>query len=341
MRFKSVLLLAVALGCGLVAMLGVQQVISGPQEDEGVSQVLVATAEILPGMRVDETNTRFQEMPVDEVPAGAVTEPEQYRDRAARFALVPGDIVKKAKLGPKGVFGASTDIPEGMRVVTVPVDQTKTHSGLILPGDYVDVLLTFKQGRRNQALTKTKTVLEYIQVFATGNQRRADVSVDDSGEMKVKTISLLVNPEQANLLMLAESQGELTLALRRMGDDSPVKANAVTTRELQNRMAQRGKQQPVGPGMDELLKKLAAAKKKEPKPKPEPKPEPEPEPEPPQSDQWTIYVYQGDEVREELVELPGDAVTEVDPASSAQSPEKAERPDQPLKNWLQRILTGA
>ena len=44
-----------------------------------------------------------------------------------------------AKLNEKGVFGGSSEIPKGMRVATVPVTVTETHSGLILPGDRVDV----------------------------------------------------------------------------------------------------------------------------------------------------------------------------------------------------------
>ena len=63
MKLKSVLLLAVAMSCGLVAMLGVQQVLSGDKQvnqDDNVTKVLVATAEIVPGHRLDESNVVFK-----------------------------------------------------------------------------------------------------------------------------------------------------------------------------------------------------------------------------------------------------------------------------------------
>jgi pilus assembly protein CpaB len=78
MKIKSVLLLAVALGCGLVAMLGVQQALSGNKEDDGgVTRVLVATTEINPGTRLDETNSIFKEWPANAIPQGAVTSSEE------------------------------------------------------------------------------------------------------------------------------------------------------------------------------------------------------------------------------------------------------------------------
>ena len=72
MRFKTIVLLAVAGTCGLVAMLGVQQVLSS-NANEGKTQavgVLVATAEILPGQALDEKNVEFKQLPVEVIPEG-------------------------------------------------------------------------------------------------------------------------------------------------------------------------------------------------------------------------------------------------------------------------------
>ena len=64
-------------------------------------------------------------------------------ERSLRVAAVPNEVIMAAKLNEKGVFGGSSEIPTGMRVATVPVTVTKTHSGLILPGDRVDVVVTY------------------------------------------------------------------------------------------------------------------------------------------------------------------------------------------------------
>jgi pilus assembly protein CpaB len=77
MKFKSVVLLAVAIDCGLVAMLGVQQVMSGDKAAEKkMIKVLIAIEEISPGVPLDETNVAFKELPEDMVPSGAVTKQE-------------------------------------------------------------------------------------------------------------------------------------------------------------------------------------------------------------------------------------------------------------------------
>jgi pilus assembly protein CpaB len=130
MKFKSVVLLAVAIGCGLVAMLGVQQVMSGDKSAETkMIKALVAIEEIAPGLPLDETNVAFKELPEDLVPSGAVTKKEQFEERALKRGAFPGDVITKAKLDENLI--ASYEIPEGMRVVTVSVNLTKTHSGLM------------------------------------------------------------------------------------------------------------------------------------------------------------------------------------------------------------------
>jgi len=218
MKMKSVVLLAVALGCGLVAMLGVQQVLSGnTNKDVEVGQVLVAITDIIPGKPLDETNVAFKKWRKEDIPAGAVTTKEQYEDRSLRVRAFEGELILEPKLGQKGAHGASADIPDGMRVVSVKVNSTMTHSGMIQPGDRVDVMCTFQTyGASSRRPVKlTKTVLEYIRVFSLDNHRDTAAETNDSG---VKNVALLVEPDQAGLLMLAESKGDLTLALRSAGD---------------------------------------------------------------------------------------------------------------------------
>ncbi len=80
MKMKSLVLLAMAIGCGLVAMLGVRQVLSG---DKGAAvetvKVLVAVTGIMPGQPLDDTNVAFKDWPKDKVPQGAVTTPRTIR----------------------------------------------------------------------------------------------------------------------------------------------------------------------------------------------------------------------------------------------------------------------
>ena len=245
MKFKSVMLLAIAIGCGLVAMLGVQQVLSGDKSSESMNKVkvFVAAQEIPAGMIVDKTMVRIEKWAVDAVPKGAVSDPKQFEDRAVIVRVFPGDLLLEAKLGEIGRSGASVSIPKGMRVITVPVNLTLTHSGLIQPGDRVDVLVTYSMRDPIKGPTqKTKTVLEDIQIFATDSQRDVDASSggNEKAKSSSKNMSLLVTPQQAALLELATNKGKLQLALRHLDDHSPGQSVDVDEGELDGTAVSRG-----------------------------------------------------------------------------------------------------
>ena len=302
MKPKSIILLAVALGCGLVAMLGVQQALSSKDDKprEETAKVLVATTDIAPGIPLDDANTQFKTLPKAAVPEGAVTSAEEFKDRSLRVGAVPGEMIMLAKLGEPGVFGASSEIPEGLRVVTVPVDLTKTHSGLIRPGDRVDVLLSYSVRVPGQGpMSKVRTVLEYIKVFAT-DSLRAGASSKDEMEFKAKNISLLVDPEQAKLLMMAQSLGQLQLALRHKMDSAPAGGQAVSLEEFEDGWAATtGAQDPMepeAPSVETALRQELQTQIIEPTAVVEP-----------QKDTWTIHIYAGGEHRVEEVSEPSSA----------------------------------
>jgi pilus assembly protein CpaB len=326
MKIKSVVLLAVALGCGLVAMLGVQQALSGNKKDkDGVTRVLVATAEINPGMRLDETNSVFEEWPSNAIPKGAVTSADQIEDRALMAYAIPGEIMLLPKFGDKGVFGASNEIPEGMRLATVSVNLTKIHSGLIMPGDHVDLVLTYDSKKTGQGvITRTMTILENVEIFATDSKRTSSRADSKSAEIKAKNISLLVTLEQFQLCMLAESKGQLTLALRNANDSelastTPVdesffdNLNLAKDTGIQETQAVEEFFTSLEEGEDSLEEIAEVAV-----------------PEPPK---WPIKIYEGSQVRIVEVELPQD-----DSGTGRQSPFLGSDDHNNQKSWWKRFL---
>lgn len=217
MKSKSLILLVVAAGFGLVAMFGVMQVINGRPGKEPTVRVLTAAVDIPSGMPLDEKNVVFKDLPQSAVPSGAVTKEEEYKGKACISRAVAGEIIMTAKLGGEEAITASHQIPKGMRVATVSVDATKSHSGLIRPGDRVDVVCTYEVEDRiaRTKSTHVKTVLDYIEVFAVDSVREGR-----EGEVAaaVKNISLLITPDQFQLLKASEDLGELDLSLRNRED---------------------------------------------------------------------------------------------------------------------------
>jgi pilus assembly protein CpaB len=214
------LLLALASGCGLVAMFLFQQATkgnTGATVEENIS-VLVVTAEISPGELLSEDNIEFRDYPVSVVPENAVTEPEEFEERASRVRAFPGDFVTFDKLSGKGDHAASQDIPSGMVAITILVDSAMTSSGLLLPGDRVDVLVTFTMGGGYAGGKVIKTVLEFVEVFSVDQRREIQTT---KGEALAKTLTLLVNRDQALLVKLAEDVGKLHLTMRSKTDSEP------------------------------------------------------------------------------------------------------------------------
>ncbi len=297
MKTKSVVLLAMALGCGLVAMLGVQQILSGEQKPKDTVKVLVAKQEIPPGVKLDPTQLGFEDWPRENVPPGAVTTPEEYEERALRVRAYPGDVLLQPKLTERGDYGASSSIHKGLRVVTVPVNMTTVHSGMIRPGDRIDVLCTYSIRRPGQAeISRTKTVLEYIEVFAIDRNREGEG--DSSKGTKAENLSVLVTPEQAHLLMLAANKGKLQMALRNSEDKDEAKVATIDDQIFEESQASKGAET-------------------EQKPAEEPKKEPAPDftkflqaaaptPSEPEltEEVWAIEIFEGDTRRVETIKLP-------------------------------------
>ena len=322
MKTKSMVLLAMALGCGLVAMLGVQQILSGEKKVKDTVPVLVAKQEIGAGVKLEPSQVAFEDWPRENVPSGAVTELAQYEDRACKVRSYPGDVILQAKLGEKGEYGASTTIPKDMRVVTVPVNMTTVNSGMIRPGDRIDVLCTYTIRRPGSPeASRTKAVLEFIEVFAIDRNREGEGNDSNKGA-KAENLSVLVTPEQARLLTHAANKGKLQMVLRNSEDRTNAQAG------------------PVDDNIFDELQTSTGQDREESKKAPEPpKKNPEPEfkqflqatgPAPsvaePSDEVWAIEIYEGDKKRVETIKrrLPkqGDAEPSVSPPAVPQATDK-------------------
>ena len=232
MKPKALMLLAVAIGCGLVAMLGVQQAMQGSQKEVVIetAKVLTAIKDIRPGDRLNEENVVFKDVPVTSLismKGDFITKPEEYLERSVTIPVVVGDIIHKTKLTEKGMFGASSQIPKGMRIFTFSATDAHTHSGMLRPGDKVDVTVAFTN---RKGLMENKVLLEYVEIFACEN--KTVNSEDGKNDQRARNISLLLSPEQDGYVKIAQSRGQLALALRHPDDDEISSTNGVNSAAL-------------------------------------------------------------------------------------------------------------
>ena len=156
-------------------------------------------------------------------PAGRI--PRQHRRRGrprGDHPLHPNEPLLESKLAPKdGGGGLPVAINEGMRALSVKVDEVISVAGFVVPGTRVDVLLTMDgPGGGKEAITKV--ILQNVQALAAGQSVEKD---KDGKPQPVGVLTVLVTPEQAESLALASNQGKIQLALRNTLDTLHIKTD--------------------------------------------------------------------------------------------------------------------
>jgi pilus assembly protein CpaB len=214
------MLLGLALGCGLVASIGISQVMDRPaQVTMEMAPIYIAKHNINLGDPIDAEMLSLQEWPKDKIPRGAISELSELEGRRPRTAIIEGEPILEGKLlAPGQVADPIQQIPKGMRLKTIAVNAEKG-VGLLGPGDRVDVqLFVRKDARTGIETAKAKIILQNIRVFAV--DQTVQRSPDGSEEKAIaKTVSLMLTPEQSSKLSLAEQIGELSLIPRNPDDD--------------------------------------------------------------------------------------------------------------------------
>jgi len=209
-----------------------------------------------------------------------------------------------------------------MAVVTIPVDATTSHSGMMRPGNRVDLLLTYDDSTSGRNVKKMMTVMEFVEVFAVDDRI---YGIDKEGNGLAKNISLLVEPEQGKVVNLAKRLGELCTMLRPNGDltqsgkteisseflSSSFSGSGHRTRSvMENRNAKSNDELENPISMDESLEQeLARTPVNGPEASAPVKAEKRDN-----TNLWTMEIYESDKIRLETIEFP---MTPEAPASGA------------------------
>jgi pilus assembly protein CpaB len=197
----------------------------------------------------------------EHLPAGTVLEPamlatrqvpERYVAASAvrpdHLDLVVGQqLVHELRAGETlqriAIAGAastfSSGLESGRRALTFPVDEVNAISGMLAPGDVIDLLYT---DVRSAPRASVRPLLQRVTVLATGTVTRPRVAQGavrgqpgpgaDDRLLQFATITLSVTPAEAQLIVLAQRSGELTAVLRHPADSEPVPPGAVTAAAL-------------------------------------------------------------------------------------------------------------
>lgn len=193
------------------------------------SQVAVAARDLPLGTILRPEDVRMIGWMGDAVPPGYVGDAEMVVGRGLITSVKANELLMEGKLAPRGAGGGlSVSIPDGMRAVSVRVDDVIGVAGFVLPGSRVDVVLTMPP-KLDRKETVTQAVLQSVPVLAAGQI----VQQDAQGKpITVSVITVLVSPQDGETLILAANEGKIQLALRNTLDLAEIKTNGVFTRAL-------------------------------------------------------------------------------------------------------------
>jgi len=177
--------------------------------------VVVANATLRYGNTLSSSSLREVAWPEGAVPVGtfaSISELLAPGKRIVLSSIEPNEPILSSKItGPGQKATLSALIQEGMKAVTVRVNDVDGVAGFVLPGDHVDVLVT---RQIDKTTSNTDVVLQNIRVLAI------DQLADDATERPIvaKAVTLEVDTMAAQRLSLAGSVGALSLALRKAGE---------------------------------------------------------------------------------------------------------------------------
>jgi len=217
------------------------QMIGGKKQPTQISEnaikkveVLFASSDMKTGHELGATDMKWVPWPEDQLFAGAVVRKDKQStlealDGRTRRAINKGEPMMEAALvSDKDSNFVAAALAEGKRAVAISVNAQSSVAGFVTPGSYVDVILTYDvklpgdekiRAAAVPVVTKlaAETIIENVKVLAVDQEtaKRAEAKL-------IKTVTLELDTDEAEVLTLASNMGKLSLSLRSLGDDRKI-----------------------------------------------------------------------------------------------------------------------
>jgi len=263
-QHRTLVVVVVAVLTASVASFGMYRAIQrlGVREVEVAhTQVVVAAETVTMGTRLNEKQLKVVDWPSRNPIEGAFSDPKKLVDRGVIVPIVKNEPITDSKIASlEAGAGLPPVIPEGMRAISVKVNDVVGVAGFVVPGVLVDVVVTVRRTDANDE-PMTRTVVSKVEVLTAGT--RFDQEKSKDGEpIRTSVVTLAVLPEDGERIALASNEGKITLALR-----NPLDVKATDTRGIKLAGLMRG----MGPEpIVDPVKNRVVARKPAPTPPPPP-----------------------------------------------------------------------
>lgn len=225
---KSILFIGILLGLIAVFLLN-RYIVSLSQNDEAAaatsySEVVIAAKLIPEHVVITEDMVSLEEVHSDSIHPDALRSLEEVVGGISRAEIISGEQLLSARIVTEDIKPSlSYQVPENMRAMTIPIDQVSGLVNYITVGDRVDILVSYvfeeedAEGEEN-TIPYTFTQLQNIEVAALGGLK-APLEEETVNTEQENTITIFVNPQQAEVLAFANVNGTFHLTLRNPVDD--------------------------------------------------------------------------------------------------------------------------
>ncbi len=248
MAKKKLLIAAIVVGLfgAFLVYLYAQQIQEERDEiTRDMRPVVVASADIPAGTPLSEEMVTTEEVPAQFLPGNPLEAQDIniYLGMSVAEDLSAGEMILTSHFSTRETAHTlSGTIPTGERAMTVPVDAISGVGGLLQPGDRVDILGTFPVGQEDELIPEasggdsigfvTMSLLQNVTLLAVG-QNFGDAH--ETGQVRwggYGHVTLAMTPEEAELMIVAQTRGDLTLLLRNREDLETVPVTRRTLREV-------------------------------------------------------------------------------------------------------------
>lgn len=253
-RQRHLVVVAVAVLTATLASFGVYLTLKRiPVREVEVARtfVVVAARSLPTGVRLAAADLKVVPWPANNMVAGGFTKVDAVVNRGLLASVVENEPVVESKLSrPEGGAGLPSAIPTGMRAMSVRVNDVIGVAGFLDPGTRVDLMVTI----RKKDDSTSRTVVSNVQVLTAGTRNDQQKPKDaKASPASTAVVTLLVSPEDAERIALAQAEGQIMLSLRNPLDTEQTVSTGVRTAALFGQVAE-----PAPPAPKPVVRKAPA-----------------------------------------------------------------------------------
>ncbi len=235
-RWRFVILAVAALGFGALGVAGTQGFIAEQISAEKARlnranrlvPIVVARQSLAAGTTLRAEQLASREVPARFAPASAIPgeDYESLLGQVLQVEMHAGEPVLQTAVNTPAP-GFSDRVRHGIRAMTVQHDEVNSVSGMLRPGDRIDLLFATRSPVAGQAgLDMSRPLMQDLRVLATGREVLERTTFGQTGD-EFTSITVEVTPLQAQKLVLAQRSGRLTALLRNPDDRHPIPTEAM------------------------------------------------------------------------------------------------------------------